>query len=134
MKNLIHYQDHSNKINEEMESVYDEYSKEDSKKEFDHFNNLVVPKMKAAGFKRVIEPAAPGTSPYGAGYFCYPDHNTGVNLFLSKPYSGSWKYVVYMAPNKDLKEFGWKTGTEAEVAKSANDAVAYAISLKSKMK
>ena len=131
MKNLINYQDHSNRINEEMESVYDKYSKEGSQQDLDHFNKLVVPKMKSAGFKRVIEPAAPGTSPYGAGYFCYPDHNTGVNLFLSKPYSGSWKYVVYMAPNKDLKEFGWKPG---EVAKSANDAIAYAISLKSKMK
>ena len=134
MKNLINYQDHSNRINEGEESAYDKYSKEGSQEELDHFNKLVVPKMKAAGFKRVIEPAAPGTSPYGAGYFCYPDHNTGVNLFLSKPYSGAWKYVVYMAPNKDLKEFEWKTGTNAEVAKCANDAVAYAISLKNKIK
>ena len=134
MKNLINYQDHSSRINEEMESVYDKYSKEDSQGDFDHFNKLVVPKMKAAGFIRETGPAAPGTLPYASGFFCYPDHNTGVNLFLSKPHSGFWKYVVYMAPNKDVKQFGWKTGTEAEVAKSANDAVAYAISLKNKMK
>ena len=136
MKNLINYQDHSNRINEGEESAYDKYSKKGSQGELDHFNKLVVPKMKAAGFKRVIElPAATGTSvSYGAGYFCYPDHNTGVNLFLSKPYSGDWKYVVYMAPNKDLKEFEWKTGTNEEVAKCANDAVAYAVSLKNKIK
>ena len=133
MKNLINYQEHSSKINEEMESVYDKYTKDSGGKEFDHFNNLVVPKMKAAGFKRVIDPNVDKNS-YGAGYFCYPDHSTGANLFLDKPYSGYWKYVVYTYPNKDLKEFQWKTGTDAEVAKCANDAVAYAISLQKKIK
>jgi hypothetical protein len=132
MKNLINYQDHSNKINEEMESVYDKYVKDSQAEEFDHFNKLVVPKMKSAGFKRQIDPNVDKTS-YGAGYFYYPDHSTGVNLFLDKPFSGGWKYVVYMAPNKDVKEFKWNlNGPTTE--KCANDAVAYAISLKDKMK
>ena len=40
MKNLINYQEHSSKINEEMESVYDKYTKEGSQEEFDHFNKI----------------------------------------------------------------------------------------------
>ena len=134
MKNLINYQDHSSRINEEMESPYDKYSKEDSQEEFDHFNKLVVPKMKAAGFKRVIEPVPAGSPSYGSGYFCFPDHSTGVNLFLSTSYTKPWKYVVFQNGNKDLKEFQWKVGTDSEVTKCANDAVAYAVSLKEKMK
>ena len=133
MKNLINYQEHSSKINEEMESVYDKYTKEGSQEEFDHFNKLVVPKMKEAGFKRVIEPVVAGAPNYGAGYFCYPDHS-GVNLFLSTSTTKPWKYVVFQNGNKDLKEFQWKTGTDAEVSKCANDAVAYAISLQKKLK
>jgi hypothetical protein len=89
--------------------------------------------MKSAGFKRVIDPNVDKDS-YGAGYFCYPDHSTGVNLFLDKPYSGDWKYVVYMSGNKDLKEFKWNASGNPSTEKCANDAVAYAISLKNKMK
>jgi len=36
------------------------------------------------------------------------------------------------APNKQIKEFGWKTGTDAEVKKAATDAANYAIELKTK--
>ena len=127
MKNIVPYEHLTSHINE-AENTYQAIK---AKKDFDHFNTIVVPAMKSAGFKRVTEPVnTKERSPYGAGYFCYPDHNTGVNLFLDTSFSSPWKYVVFRAGNKDVKEFGWKTGTEAEVKKAANDAVNYAIKLK----
>jgi hypothetical protein len=101
--------------------------------DFDHFGEIAKPLMDAAGFKWVGEKAQYGqASGYADGYYCYPNHNTGVNLYLDKPLSGAWKYVVYLAPNKLIKEFGWKTGTGAEVNKAATDAANYAIALKTK--
>ena len=131
MKNLFSYEEMGSSLNEAVTDIYKKYTSE-SGQDFDHFNKIVVPKMKAAGFKRVEEPAQPGTSSYGTGYFCYPDHNTGVNLFLNTSLYSPWKYVVYEKGNKNLKEFGWKIGTDAEVKKAALDAVNYAISLKEK--
>ena len=127
MKNIVPYEHLMSHVNE-AENTYQAIK---AKKDFDHFNTIVVPAMKSAGFKRVTEPVnTKERSSYGAGYFCYPDHNTGVNLFLDTPFSSHWKYVVFRAGNKDVKEFGWKTGTDAEVKKAATDAVNYAIKLK----
>jgi hypothetical protein len=99
-------------------------------KDFDHFGQIVKPGMAAAGFKYIDEPNVSGFSSYGKGYFCYPDHNTGVNLFLNSKLTDPWKYVVYSDGNKNKKEFGWPNGTDAEVKKAATDAVAYAVKLK----
>jgi len=55
-------------------------------------------------------------------------------IYKSNKNTKPWKYVVFQNGNKDLKEFQWKVGTDSEVSKCANDAVAYAISLKEKMK
>ena len=126
MKNIVSYEDLTDHINEGVNT----YQAMTTKKDFDHFNAVVVPGMKTAGFKRVNEPAQQGRSSYGAGYFCYPDHDKGVNLFLDTPLSSPWKYVVYYGGNKGIREFGWKTGTDAEVKKAATDAVNYAIQLK----
>jgi len=101
--------------------------------DIDHFGKIVKPLLDGAGFKWVGEKAQYGqASGYADGYYCYPNHNTGVNLFLDKPFTGAWKYVVYLAPNKQIKEFGWKNGTDAEVKKAATDAANYAIELKTK--
>lgn len=126
MKNIISYEDLTSNISEG-ENTYQAMT---TKKDFDHFNEIVVPGMKSAGFKRVNEQPQPGRSTYGSGYFCYPDHNKGVNLFLDTPLSSSWKYVVYYGGDKGVKEFDWKTGTDAEVKKAATDAVNYATKLK----
>jgi len=128
MKNLFTYKEMESPVNEAEVNTYKKYSHE-TQQDFDHFNKIVMPKMREAGFKRVNEPAQPGTSSYGSGYFCYPDHESGVNLFLSTSLSSPWKYVVYEAGNRNIREFGWETGTDAEVRKAALDAVNYAISL-----
>jgi hypothetical protein len=99
--------------------------------DFDHFGKIIKPNLSAVGFKWVpVKPVhrKPG---YADGYYCFPDH-TGVNLFLDKPLTGPWKYVVYNEgqENTTAKEFGWPKGTEAEVKKAANAAVDYAIFLK----
>jgi hypothetical protein len=105
----------------------------------DHFGKYVLPQMKAAGFKLVDESKSnPLTmcKHYNGNcckYFAYPEHNNGVNLFLSCE-DGGWKYVVYTHPGgKNLKEFGWKTGTDQEVKSAAQNAVRYAIQLKNTM-
>ena len=90
--------------------------------DFDHYNQIVVPMMTKYGFKRTIE-----GNGYGSGYFSYPNHNDGVNLFYDNK---NGKYVVYMAPNKNLKEFKFVAGTESEARKIATDAANYAMSLK----
>ena len=118
-------------VNEAETNTYQKYSSE-AQQDLDHFNMIVMPKMKAAGFIRVNEPAQKGQSPYGTGYFCYPDHESGVNLFLSTSLYAPWKYVVYEKGNRNVREFGWETGTDAEVKKAALDAVNYAIALKRK--
>jgi len=102
-------------------------------KDPDHFGMYVKPAMIQAGFKLVDESKIDSSKmcKYYEGncckYFCYPNHNDGVNLFLDCSDSG-WKYVVFY--KTITKEFGWKIGTEAEVKKAAQDAVNYAISLK----
>lgn len=99
--------------------------------DFDHFGKIVKPMLDAAGFKWTPEKAQYGrVAGYADGYYSYPNHEKGVNLFFDKPYSGPWKYVVYLGPDKMIKEFGWKTGSDAEVKKAATDAANYAIQLK----
>jgi hypothetical protein len=61
-------------------------------------------------------------------YFCYPNHNDGVNLSLNCSENG-WHYVVFYKGNKMVKEF--KLG--ADVKQNAQDAVNYAIALKTKL-
>jgi hypothetical protein len=129
MKNLFSYEEMGSAVNEAVSDIYKKYSYE-SGQDFDHFNKIVVPEMAKAGFKRVNEPAQHGQSTYGTGYFCYPDHQNGVNLFLSTSLYSPWKYVVYDNGNQNVKEFGWKTGTDSEVKKAALDAVNYAKYLK----
>jgi hypothetical protein len=131
MKNLLTYGEMGSPVNEAETNTYQKYSSE-AQQDLDHFNMIVMPKMKAAGFIRVNEPAQKGQSPYGTGYFCYPDHESGVNLFLSTSLYAPWKYVVYEKGNRNVREFGWETGTDAEVKKAALDAVNYAIALKRK--
>lgn len=124
-----------------------ESGNEKFQKDYDHFNLIVKPRMKSAGFKYIDEPEPQGllqhygVSPYGSGYFAYPNHNNGVNLFLNK-FEGNWKYVVSVNTtnnkleqeyDKLTKEFGWRVGTDAEVKSAANKAVDYAISLKNKL-
>jgi hypothetical protein len=131
MKNLLTYGEMGSPVNEAEVNTYQKYSTE-AQQDLDDFNMIVMPKMKAAGFIRVNEPARKGQSPYGTGYFCYPDHESGVNLFLSTSLYAPWKYVVYEKGNRNVREFGWETGTDAEVKKAALDAVNYAIALKRK--
>ena len=92
--------------------------------DYDHFGLMVKPQLIKAGFKYIDEPVQAGMSSYGKGYFAYPDHNTGVNLFLKSDLNGPWKYVVYYGGNKGLKEFD---------VDSAKQAISYAISLKNKL-
>jgi hypothetical protein len=102
--------------------------------DFDHFGRIVKPLMDAAGFKWVPEKVSYGQPlGYADGYYCFPNHNTGVNLFLQKSFSSPWKYVVYFsAKGDDSKEFGWPKGTDAEVRAAAEAAANYAIALKEK--
>ena len=92
--------------------------------DYDHFGLMVKPQLIKAGFKYIDEPVQAGMSSYGKGYFAYPDHNTGVNLFLKSDLNGPWKYVVYYDGNKGLKEFEMD---------SVKQAISYAISLKNKL-
>jgi len=110
-------------------------------KDPDHFGMYVKPAMIQAGFKLVDESndsSFKWCKWYNGNcckYFCYPNHDDGVNLFLDcggDSYE-PWKYVVYYGGNKGLKEFGWSTGTNDEVKKAAQDAVNYAINLKNKL-
>ena len=114
------------------ESVNESTTAISSGGDFDHFGKIVKPLLDDAGFKWNAEKAYGQASGYADGYYCYPDHNKGVNLFLDKSYTNPWKYVVYLAPNKAIKEFSWKTGTNTEVKKAASDAANYAIELKNK--
>jgi len=107
-------------------------------KDIDHFGSIVSPQMKEAGFRLVDESKAfslPQCKYYNGNcckYFCYPNHNNGVNLSLNCEDSG-WYYVVYYKGNQMVKEFRFKTGTNEEVKMAAQNAVNYAISLKNKI-
>lgn len=102
--------------------------------DFDHFGKIVKPLMDKAGFKWVQEKYPPTIpSGYADGYYCFPDHNSGINLFLDKSYTDPWKYVVFVGSGKpsNLKEFQWgkNYGDEKKAAKAAAE---YAIQLKEK--
>lgn len=116
----------------------DPVSKEGGR-DFDHFGKIVLPQMKAAGF-RLVDESKTYSSPfcrYYSGncckYFVYPKHSNGVNLGLQCEDDG-WKYVVYTHPgSKNVREFKWLKGTNEEVKNAAQQAVDYAIQLKNKM-
>lgn len=108
-------------------------------RDFDHFGKIVLPQMKAAGFRLIDESKSyslPFCKYYNGNcckYFVYPKHSNGVNLGLQCEDDG-WKYIVYTHPgSKNLREFKWSKGTDAEVKNAAQQAVDYAIQLKNKM-
>ena len=104
--------------------------------DFDHFGKIVYPQMKQNGFKFVDESKGSTLKwcKYANGicckYFCYPDHNTGVNLFLDCK-DGGWEYVVYYGNNKDMKRFPIG-GNDSSTKSASQDAVTYALNLKNR--
>ena len=51
MKNLFTYKEMESPVNEAEVNTYKKYSYE-TDQDFDHFNKIVMPKMREAGFKR----------------------------------------------------------------------------------
>ena len=110
---------------------------EEGQQDYDHFGKIIVPQMKKAGFKFVDESKIMPLEmcKYYNGncckYFCYPDHNNGVNLSLNCQES-AWSYMVFYKGNKGIKNFPLG-GTDDNSKKAAQDAINYAISLKNKL-
>jgi len=86
----------------------------------------LTPKLKAAGFKTVVDPPQPNRPCYYkcCTYMYKGTHNGGTNVFLDcgEGSIGDWEIVVYREGDQDMKKF--PTGQEG-----AKQAVKYALSL-----
>ena len=108
---------------------------EGSTAEFDYWNKLIVPTLTKEGFKLVDETKIIGGQkcPYACcKYFAFPEHNSGVNLFLdcgTDPTRTPWTLKVYYQGNKGLKSFDVASNSY----QAAKSAIEYALSLKNKL-
>ena len=84
------------------------------------------PKLKAAGFKTVVDPPLPNRPCYYkcCAYMYKGSHSKGTNVFLDcgEGSTGVWKIVVYNQGNKNVKKF-----ESGQIG--AQQAVKYALSL-----
>jgi hypothetical protein len=103
--------------------------------EYDYWNKLIVPILTKEGFKLVDETKILGGQkcPYACcKYFAYPNHSSGVNLFLdcgNDPSRNPWKLTVYYQGNKGVKSFDVASNSQ----QAAGKAVDYALALKNKL-